>query len=263
MIPITTISYIMRGEWNRGFNLYAFFSIGLLTAVIVLGMIFIRSVLLLISLVTDTKGETILRLLYNGLKYVALIVFLYYSFGYLGFDTRGILASVGLITLAISLGSKDLVADIMAGLTIVFEGEFQVGDMVDIGGYRGQVQEIGVRSTKVIGRGGNVKIIGNREIKNVVNLTRNNSWIPLEVRIPVEQSLDDVEKILEEELPKIGKRIPNILSGPFYYGILGFDKGSVRLSILTECNEEDYHSIERSLYKELYKLFKQKKILIG
>ena len=256
-------SYIMRGEWNKGFNLYAFFSIGLLTAVIVLGMIFIRSVLLLISLVTDTKGETILRLLYNGLKYVALIVFLYYSFGYLGFDTRGILASVGLITLAISLGSKDLVADIVAGLTIVFEGEFQVGDMVDIGGYRGQVQEIGVRSTKVIGRGGNVKIIGNREVKNVVNLTRNNSWIPLEVRIPVEQSLDDVEKILEEELPKIGKRIPNILSGPFYYGILGFDKGSVRLSILTECNEEDYHSIERSLYKELYKLFKQKKILIG
>ncbi|MBQ3295460.1 MAG: mechanosensitive ion channel family protein [Erysipelotrichaceae bacterium] len=256
-------SYIMRGQWNKGFNLYAFFSIALLTAVIVLGMIFIRSVLLILSMVTDTKGETVLRLLYNGLKYVALIVFLYYAFGYLGFDTRGILASVGLITLAISLGSKDLVADIVAGLTIVFEGEFQVGDMVDIDGYRGQVQEIGVRSTKVIGRGNNVKIIGNHEVKNVINLTRNNSWIPLEIRIPVDQPLDDVEKILEEELPKITKKIPAILSGPYYYGILGFDKGSVRLSILTECNEEDYHSIERSLYKELYKLLKKNKIMIG
>ncbi len=43
------------------------------------------------------------------------------------------------------------------GLSIVFEGEYQVGDIIEVGGYRGEVLEIGVRTTKLEGRGGNIK----------------------------------------------------------------------------------------------------------
>ena len=223
----------------------------------------IRYLLLVISIPMDTKGETICRLIYSMLQYIMLIVILYFSFGYLGFDTTSILASVGFLTLAISIGSRDLVADVLAGITIVFEGEYQVGDMVEIGGYRGQVQEIGVRSTKIIGRGNNVKIIGNRDVKNVINLTRMNSWIPIEVKIPISEPLDKIEAVLEEELPKIGKKNPKILGGPYYYGILSFDKGSAVISIMTECHEQDYNNLQRYLNKELYELFRQKKIPLG
>ncbi len=256
-------NYVMQGDWTRGFNLFAIFSILILLAIFTIVLIIIRNIVTLLCLVLDTKGETIVRLAYNLIQYIAFIAFLYYSFGYLGFNTAGILASVGFVTLAISMGSRDLVADVLAGLMIVFEGEYQVGDMIEVGGYRGQVQEIGVRSTKVLGRGNNVKIIGNRDVKNVINMTRMNSWIPIEIKVSSDQSLPEIEKILDEELPKIGKSNPKILGGPYYYGVLGFDKGSVRLSIMTECHEEDYNNVERALYKALYELFKKQNVMIG
>ena len=256
------ISYIMLGQWQRGINIFALFSTIMLIGVVMLVMSLLRNLMLLISLISDTKGETLCRLIYNLLQYVALIVTLYYSFGFFGFDTTGLLASVGFVTLAVTLGSRDLVADVLAGLTIVFEGEYQVGDMVEIGGYRGQVQEIGVRSTKIMGRGNNVKIIGNRDVKNVLNMTRMNSWVPIEVRVPNDQPLEDIEAFLDEELPKIGKRIDKVVSGPFYYGVLGFDENNIILSIMTECREEDYNRVQRELNKEIYKLFRHKKISV-
>ena len=256
------ITYIMLGQWERGINIFAVFSTILLVGVVVLIMSVLKNILLLISLISDTKGETLCRLIYNLLQYVALIVTLYYAFGYFGFNTTGLLASVGFVTLAVSMGSRDLVADVLAGITIVFEGVFQIGDMVDIGGYRGQVQEIGVRSTKIMGQGNNVKIIGNRDVKNVLNLTRMNSWIPLEVKVSNSQPLEEIEALLDEQLPKIGKKIDKIVSGPYYYGVLGFDDNNIILSIMTECREEDYHHIQRELNKEMYNLFKNKKISV-
>lgn len=255
--------YVMQGNWTRGFNLLALFAVVILLIICLIGLIIVRNIVTVLCLVLDTKGETILRLAFNLFQYVVLIAFLYYAFGFLGFNTAGILASVGFVTLAISIGSRDLVADIVAGLVIVLEGEYQIGDMIEIGGYRGQVQEIGVRSTKILGRGNNVKIVGNRDVKNVINLTRNNSWIPIEIKVSSDQSLPEIEKILEEELPKIAKTNPKILGGPYYYGVLGFDKGSVRLSIITECHEEDYNNVERYLYKALYELLKEKRVMIG
>ena len=256
----TLLGFIMQGDWSRGLNLFAITSIIILVAGVTLGMMAIKFILYLLMSTMDTKGETVCRLAYNLLQYVAFITVLYYAFGYLGFDTSALLASVGFVTLAVSLGSKDLVADVLAGLTIVFEGEYQVGDMVEIGGYRGQVQEIGVRSTKLIGRGDNIKIIGNRDVKNVVNMTRLNSWLPIEVTISSNEPLERVEEILDKNLPEIGKKIKEIIKGPYYYGVLSMGKGIVTLSIMTECKEEDYYRVQRQLNKELINLFKQNEI---
>ena len=78
----------------------------------------------------------------------------------------------GVLALIIGLGSQSLVADILAGIFIVFEGEFQVGDIVIIDGWRGEVKEIGIRTTKLVDVGGNIKIVNNSEIKTIINQTQ-------------------------------------------------------------------------------------------
>ena len=254
------IGFIMQGNWSKGVNLFAATSIFLMIIEFSFGLMLLRVLTSLLCMVLDTKGETICRLIYNILRYFAIIAMLYYAFTDLGFNTTGLLASVSFLTLAISIGAKDLIADILAGISIVFEGDYQVGDMVEIANYRGQVQEVGVRSTKLLGRGDNIKIINNRDVKNVLNMTRLNSWYPVEVRIPRTYSLDEVEVILREELPKIGERNKEIISGPYYYGVLKMEKDAVTLSILAECREEDYHRVQRLLNKELYDLFQAKGI---
>lgn len=254
------LGFILQGKWTRGLNLFALASIIFMVAAVLLGMMVIKFIFYILIAPMDTKGETICRLIYNLLKYVALITILYYAFGYLGFNTSALLASVGFVTLAISMGSKDLVADVLAGITIVFEGEYQVGDMVEIGGYRGKVAEIDVRSTKLIGRGDNIKIINNHDVKDVLNMTRLNSWLPIEVTIPAGQPLEKIEEILDQNIQEIGKKIKEVIHGPYYYGVLSMNKEGITLSILTECKEEDYYRVQRRLNKELIKLFEKHKI---
>ena len=130
-----------------------------------------------------------------------------------------------------------------------------------MGGYRGEVLEIGVRTTKLEGTGGNIKIIGNRDIKNVINMTRMNSWYPLEVSICLED-LDAVEKLLAEELPRIGESIPEIISGPDYKVIVSMGKGTVTVAVVAEFKESAFFKVQRSLNRSIQKLFEQNHIRI-
>ncbi len=254
------LEFIVHGDWMRGFNLFSVCGILIAVAVAFVTIFICKQILRLISSFLNSKGETVCRLLLSFLEYVAVLIVCYYIFEYLGFPANAWIASLGLVSLALSLGAKDFVADILAGISIVFEGEFQVGDIVDIAGYRGTVQEIGVRSTKIIGRGDNIKIIDNRDIKNVINMTRLNSWYPMELKVSMSASLSKIEKVLSEELPNIGEKYSEIISGPVYKGVVNLGNGTMTLSLITECKEQDYFEIERILNREMRLLFEKEDI---
>ncbi len=254
------IAFVLLGKWNRSFNLFAVAAIFILIITAILVILVLRFVTALFNLVLDTKGQTIINLIYSLIKYLAVIIVLYYSFSYLGFDTRGILASVGFITLAVSMGSRDLISDILAGITIVFEGEFQVGDMVKIDDFRGMVQEIGIRYTKLIGDGDDIKIIANRDIRSVTNMSKMNSWYTVELDLELDRPLAEIEKILKKELPKLGKKIPEVISGPKYKGISELGKDQVKVLLVCEYKEKDYYRVKRKLNREIYDLLEKENI---
>jgi small conductance mechanosensitive channel len=225
----------------------------------------VKLIIRIISTLTGTRGETVCRLLLNLANYIAAIVFLFFALQYIGIDMTTLLASLGLLTFAISLGAKDLVTDILAGISIIFEGNFQVGDIIEINGYWGGVLEIGVRTTKLEGLGGNIKIIGNRDINNVVNKTRKNSWYAAEFGVPFEQ-LKEMEAMLLKGLPEIGNKVPEIISGPHYKGIESFassaGKSIVKILIIAECSEHDYRYVQHELNHALAMLFNENHIQI-
>lgn len=97
--------------------------------------------------------------------------------------------------------------------------------------------------------------------ENVINMTRMNSWYPLEVSICLED-LDAVEKLLAEELPRIGEAIPEVISGPYYKGIVSMGKGTVTIAILAEYSESAFFRVQRSLNHSIHKLFEQNHIRI-
>ena len=249
------LSYVISGEWTKGFNIFALTALLLLCGVIFFCLVMLELIGTLLNRYLDAKGETVSRLTINLLRYLLVITLIYQGADYFGFDTRAVIASIGLVSFALSLGLKDMVTDIVAGLTIVFEGEYQVGDIIEIAGFRGKVVEIGVRSTKLMGRGGNIKIISNRDVKNVLNMTHLNSWCALDVTVSNSESLARLEKIFAEELPKIGKKIDGLISGPYYKGVLSFGHNGQTLSIIAECHEEDFFKVQRELNRELTNLF--------
>ena len=219
-----------------------------------------KALLSVLCSILETKGETVCRLTFSLLRYVIIIVALFYALEALGFDTTTLLASLGIFSLALSLGAKDLVADVLSGIMIVFSGEYQIGDIVEIAGFRGRVWEIGVRSTTLVNKDGNMKNISNRNVSNVMNLSRLNSRFNMQISIPYDQSLDKVKEMLDKELPAISTKIGDIADGPAYLGVTGLDSGYVTLSFYADCAEEDMDAVCDQVNREIKALFEKHEI---
>ena len=71
------------------------------------------------------------------------------------------------------MGAKDLIADILAGLFLIFEGSVHVGDAVTVGSWSGTVTDMGIRTMEIANDAGDVKIISNARISEIVNRSRN------------------------------------------------------------------------------------------
>ena len=161
------------------------------------------------------KGMTISRLMVNFVKWVIAIATVFFILDAWGAPATAMLASAGVVTLIIGLGSQSLVADILAGVFIVFEGDFQVGDIIIVDGWRGEVQAIGIRTTKLIDAGGNVKIVNNSQIKSIINQTKELSIAKCYVAIGYEARIENVEAVIADNIDKLKEKIPGIVEGPY------------------------------------------------
>ena len=149
------------------------------------------------------KTITVALLLLNLAKWVVAIASVFLIMGAWGADTTMMLASAGVLTLIIGLGSQALVQDILAGIFIVFEGDFQVGDIVIIDGWRGEVKAIGIRTTKLVDAGGNIKIINNADIRSTINQTQELSVAKCYVGVSYGDRIEAVEKVIADNLELI------------------------------------------------------------
>lgn len=254
--------YILQGKWERGMNIFSLTSAIMIICVVTVITMLIQNLLRLLSRTTSAKGETICRLLRSFLKYFSVILMMYYCLALIGIDTKTLLASAGILTLVVGLGAQSLVSDILAGLFIIFEGEFQVGDIVTIGDWRGKVVEIGIRTTKIQDGSQNIKIISNSDVCGVVNMTRDFSYAWSDIGIEYGESLERVETILEKEFPNIRRRLPKILDGPFYKGVISLGDNSVNIRVMVLCAESDRIQMERDLNREMKLLFDKYEINI-
>ena len=155
-------------------------------------------------------------------KYACAVVIILLILKAFGVDTTALVASVGVLTLIVGLGAQSLIADIIAGMFIIFENEYNAGEIISIDGFRGTVLEIGIRSTKLIDAAGNIKIINNSNIGDIVNLSREISVAVVDLDFPYDVPVDLVETILQKNFDRMKEKIPNIIEGPFYKGICSY-----------------------------------------
>ena len=218
------------------------------------------SLAILVSLVArisfkSKKAKTLSKLIVNFFKWVIAICAIFFIISAWGASTTITLASAGILTLIIGLGSQSLVADILAGLFIVFEGDFQVGDIVVIDGWRGEVLEIGIRTTKLIDAGGNIKIISNNEIKSIINQTQELSIAKCYVSVSYGARIENIEAVIADNIEKIKEKIPAIVEGPYYKGVSELGESAVVLLFLAKCKEDDIYQVQRDLNREIKIMF--------
>lgn len=212
--------------------------------------------------ITDARMKTVRSLVASIIKYAIAIITAILVLTLFVKDTASIFTGVGVMGLIVGLGCNKLISDVVAGIFIVFEGDFQVGDVVVIDGWRGTVENIGVRTTRIVSAEGNIKIINNSNISDIVNNSRALSIAVCDVGIEYDESIERVEAILAKALPKMKEKIPAIKEGPFYKGISELGNSSVVIKIVAKTTEDDKFQVQRDLNREIKLLFDENQINI-
>lgn len=245
--------FIAIGDWFK-LNALNFLKTAILVLIIWMILFIVKAIAKSLSKASQ-KARTIASLSSSLIKWLLIFVGLFVDLGFWGVDTASLLASIGVIALIIGLGCESLISDVVAGLFIVFDDAFEVGDIVVIDDYRGTVVEIGLKSTKLSDAGGNIKIINNSEISEATNLSDDLSVaICDDCDISYNEDLRRVESIIQKELPNVKKEIPAIVDGPYYKGVSEFYRDGPLLKFVARCKEEDVYQATRDLKKYIFKM---------
>ncbi len=256
------INYLLYGDWNKGFNTFSAYCILLTVAMANLFITLTSWILHLLGGFLSSRGETICKLLRSIIKYITIIVVVLLSMSYIGWLNSTVVASMGLGSLVLSLGAKDIVADILSGILIVFEETLRIGDIVRYDNNTGIVQEVGMRTTKLeLIPNNDILEVRNHEIASVINMSKYASTCMMTLTIRASEPLEKVESLLTDKLHSIGEGYDAIIGRPVYLGVskLG-NNGSSAFPMLTltigfSCDQKDYFSAYNYLNRELHMLF--------
>ncbi len=206
----------------------------------------------------ERKGLTLISLFSSLLHYVAALVILCWGLSILGVNVNAIVASVGIVALIVGFGAESLVADVVTGIFLIFENQYNVGDIVEVNGFRGTVKEIGIRTTSIMDVGGNVKIINNSEMKNILNRSDNISRAVSDIAIPYETDLEALEAKLPDLMKEIYEQRSDVmLAAPQYLGVQQLADSSVVLRFVVEVAEKDIYAGARILNRDLWLGFRK------
>jgi small conductance mechanosensitive channel len=196
------------------------------------------------------RAKTVITLFDGLVKYGCAIAIIILVLKACGVDTSALIASVGVLTLIVGLGAQTLIADIIAGVFIIFENEFNTGETISIDGFRGKVIEIGIRTTKLLDAAGNIKIVNHSNIVNVVNLSRELSLAVVDCDFPYDIPIEHIEGLFEKKFPVIAEKIPTIVEGPYYKGVSEYKDSNVTVKIVALCHEDNRFQVQRDLMRE-------------
>lgn len=206
------------------------------------------------------KGRAVVNLIASLIKYATVIVLIFLVLATFKVDTVTLLVSAGVVSLVIGLGAQSLISDVIAGLFIVFEEVFDIGDIIVIDGFRGTVKEIGIRTTQIVDWGGNVKVVNNSDIRSLVNMTSELSTALVTCDIEYGESIERVETIIKDNLPRMKEAIPDIVDGPYYIGVSELGASGVTLKFIAQCKESKRFQVERDMLRQIKIIFDENNV---
>jgi len=203
-----------------------------------------------VTTITSTLSNTILAAVWS----VAILMVL----SELNVDLAPLLASAGIVGVALSFGAQSLVRDFLVGFFVILEDQYRVGDTVSItangGTFAGKIEDLTLRYTSVRGADGTLYEVGNGNILFVANRSRGTGHITVEVNVPRSGSLRDMERRLDDALEHLrdDPAMREMLAGgPVAVGIEPVDRDLVRASVSAKVWASRRDQSEAALRREL------------
>ena len=193
------------------------------------------------------RKRTIAKLILSLIRYVLSIIAILVVLAIWGVNVAPALAGLGIAGLVIGLGAQKFINDLISGFFIVFEHHYDVGDTIEAGGFRGEVIEIGLKTTKLKSIKGEVKIIANGDVTTLINHSKYPSIAIVDFAVSLREDVKKVTDILNEELPKFTKNIEEIIGEPNVLGIVDFQNAQVNMRVTANTLNLTHFGVERKL----------------
>lgn len=193
------------------------------------------------------RMTTVGRLLNNGVSYVIYFIAGMLVLSEFGVDLGPLLAGAGVVGIAIGFGAQSLVKDILTGFFIILEDQFAVGDVIQTGQFKGTVEVIGLRTTKLQSWTGEVHIIPNGMINEVTNFSLKNTLAVVDVSIAYEADIERAIEVINATMDGVSHE--NLAKRPEVLGVQMLNASSVSIRIVGECMPNTHAVVARAMNK--------------
>lgn len=207
--------------------------------------------------ITERRENTLKRLMKNVIAYVVYFIAIVMILDVFNIPVGSLLAGAGVAGLAIGFGAQNLVRDIISGFFIVFEDQFSVGDYVTVSGVEGTVEEIGLRTTKILSWTGEMNVLPNGDITQVTNYSIRNGLSLVDINVPYESDVSEAEAIIEKVVASLPSDYDIFVDVPVIHGVQRLDQSHYVIRVIAETLPTFQWKGERIIRREVQdKLYK-------
>ena len=200
------------------------------------------------------RTRTLGSVLNNTSTWVIVIVVSILVLTELGFSVTALVASAGILGAALGFGAQSIIKDVLNGLFMVFEDQLGVGDVVDLGIAEGVVERVGIRITEIRDVSGTLWFVRNGEILRVGNKTQDWSRVILDLPVPYDSNIDDIQNLLLESAQEFAASPQwrrKIMEDPEVWGVQSLSAEAVTLRLVVKVRAGEQWAAERALYRAL------------
>lgn len=208
------------------------------------------------------KARTLEALLKSILRYTIYFLVAVSIIDALGVPTSSIIASAGIVGLAVGFGAQNLVRDVLTGFFILFEDQFSVGDYIETAGVAGVVEEVGLRVTKLRDFSGVLHIVPNGAVDKVTNHSRGHMRAMVDVSVAYEEDPEAVRRVLDSVAAEMAHDNPDVVEGPRVLGISEFSESGVVFRVFAQTRPMQQWEVERELRRRIKLAFDRENIEI-
>src|SRR5437867_10551209 len=178
----------------------------------------------------EQRTETLRHIIRSVSKGILILVVALTVSSELGFSIAPVLASAGIVGLAVGFGAQSLVKDVISGFFILFEDQFGIGDVVKIGDFTGDVERMTLRATVLRNLEGQVYVVPNGNIQNVTVMTKDWARDVLDLTVSHKEELARVFDVLERIGTRLAQDWPDrVLDQPTVLGVEKLDDSGVTI----------------------------------
>ena len=210
--------------------------------------------------ITDQKRQTLVPLLQSVSQYVIYFGSVVTMLSVLGVQTGPILAGAGILGLAGGLGAQSLVTDLVSGFFILFENQYLVGDVVQIGDAGGRVEAVSIRTTQIRDETGKLYTIPNGQVKTVVNFSKGYVNAVVDLKVPASSNLEQVTRDLAEAGRRLRQQRREVLGETVVKGLVDLTPSDMIIRAVTKVQPGTHVAMQSEFRRQLKQLFDERQM---